>query len=1051
MFDLFFNMNISSEEVDRRFKISKYDPNTKKIYNMEENPPNDKKILEKLLPGIPGYDEKKLAEEKLRYEKNKSGICNFYKMMSNGVDNIYKNIDQMDKSNNNAINNNIEKSMEDIIFENYYKNIDLIVNLINEPKNLENHEEKNSEKNTIEDNKENKNNEEKKEEEKEEEEEEEKKEEKKEEEQNNQKVNEEDKIKDNSEKNKIENTEPKETEITLNIYNASEDISNQFENFALDYQNNLTNFIHFLSRQKYHIEFYLTKIQEDFMVYLNRKTDKTSIAKIYVDKYNSIVNSKPHLLKNKKVIDNLLNDIEDVAKSIWIKIQNKKNDDIKYLTDLKESKKLNFELEKFWEFALKIIENEVKKYLTTCEITIKYYLNLVGFLPEIIANIKNNSKVNESDDFLFKIDYSKYLFEGIENSDIFNNNNFLKEEIKEEEAETNEIKDNKKEENINKKESKKLKEKELLDETKSNLTEASKISKKSKIDKENVIEKNVQNLFMNLLKIIIRQDILMKPYKEKLKNHNIQDNSKTIKSSANKLNTSIVSTTSTKKVRKAPKIIYEEEFSNQIQIEKNKFKYRMMFLKNYIIKYLNIVIECFNSTYNSMDDWIITSVRNQNNALNELKNYLKKIMNKNNTKAKLDNFEFDTFDIYNKYKIDVSSILDKMNLNSYINTNKPENKDEEKKGLNLININNMSYSDKFVYNINDLMQIYNYLKTFGNEGCNYLIKYETVKEILVHKCFAKRKYESQSDNNNIQINFGNEDNESKNTEKINLFKTTYNKINFEENNGIPKAIKFLSNINFVNCLDNFSEYKNSYININDLFTCLILCGSELITSEKFIENIKEQTKKDNNILLSKDEFLSINLWFDEDKYLNIFADNREESFFTDEKNNTNKIKEIKNYLYEINEEEGKISLDKIINLLNKFDKNLQEEKIKDIENNDEELEKTNRESKKDEKLEEKEQEQNKEEVKDENLNKEEDKNKGEDNKKEIENKEKNQDNEEIKIINKSNEENELKENIKNGENISPINESELFSSSYKKFDKNEDIKNNFFNSMFYNQ
>ena len=162
----------------------------------------------------------------------------------------------------------------------------------------------------------------------------------------------------------------------------------------------------------------------------------------------------------------------------------------------------------------------------------------------------------------------------------------------------------------------------------------------------------------------------MEQYKEKLKNYNPQENSKTIKSSANKLNTSIVSTTSTKKVRKAPKIIYEEEFSNQIQIEKNKFKYRMMFLKNYFIKYLNIVIECFNSTYNSMDDWIITSVRNQNNALNELKNYLKKIMNKNNTKAKLDNFEFDTFDIYNKYKIDVSSILDKMNLNSFINTKK---------------------------------------------------------------------------------------------------------------------------------------------------------------------------------------------------------------------------------------------------------------------------------------------------------------------------------------------------------------------------------------------
>ena len=67
------------------------------------------------------------------------------------MENIYKNVEQMDKNNNNVINNNIENSMENIIFENYYKNIDLIINLINESKNIENHEEKNSEKNTIED------------------------------------------------------------------------------------------------------------------------------------------------------------------------------------------------------------------------------------------------------------------------------------------------------------------------------------------------------------------------------------------------------------------------------------------------------------------------------------------------------------------------------------------------------------------------------------------------------------------------------------------------------------------------------------------------------------------------------------------------------------------------------------------------------------------------------------------------------------------------------------------------------------------------------------
>ena len=1050
MFDLFVNLNISSEEVDRRFKISKYDPSTNKVYNMEENPPNDKKILEKLLPGIPGFDEKKLKEEKLSYEKNKSGVCNFYKMMSNGMENNYRNIDCMDKSNNNNINNNIENSMEKIIFENYCKNLDIINNIINEPKIADNSEEKHSDNNIeekvespikIEENKEDNKEENKNE-------------------PNNLKITEETKMTNNNvEKNITENSnaKPKEAEISINIYNNSEDISNQFELFANDYQNMLTNFIHFLSRQKYHMEFYLTKIQEDFLVYLNRKTDKVSVAKIYCNKYNAIVNSKPHLLNNKRVTDELLKDIEDVAKSIWINIQSKKNDDIKYLTDLKESKKLNLELEKFWEFALKIFENEVKKYLITCEIIIKYYLNLIGYLPEIISNVKNNSETDKPDDVLFKVDYLKYLFQGIDNSDIINNSNFLEEEKKEEEIK--EIKDDKeeKEEKMKKKGSKKdakkdklkiLEEKENHDETKSNLTQTNKISNSSKKTKENFIEKNVNNLFINSLKIIIRQDLLMKQYKEKIKSYNPLENSKLNKSSVNKLNASIITTSSTKKIRmKNAKIGYEEEFSHQIQIEKNKFKYRLMFLKSYIIKYFNIIIECFNSTYNSMDDWIIMSVRNQNNTLNEFSNYLRKVMKKQNQKVDLDSFEFDYFDNYRRYKIDVSSILDKMNLNSYINLKQPENQKGPSKDLILLNISDMPYIDKFIYNINDLMQIYSYLKSFGNEGCDYLIKYETVKEILIHKFFAKRKYEIVPSNiNNINpINLANEDNESKNTEKMNLFKNI-NKINFEENNGIPKAIKFLSNVNYFNCLDNFSEYKNNYININDLFTCLILCGSELITSDKFIENIKEQTKKENNILLSKEEFLNIKFWFDEDKYLNSFADIREEAFFKDEKNNINKIQKIKTSLFEINEDEGKVSLDKIINLLNKFDKNKVEEKSNEQENDDEQNE-SNREDKNKEKVEDNEQE--KEQISEQN--KEENENKEENNDKENEEKEKNQDNEEINIENKSNQDKDLKESVKNDEMSSPRNESELFSSSNKKFGKDDEIKNNFFNSIFYNQ
>ena len=1049
MFDLFLNFNINSEEVDRRFKISKYDPNTNKVYNMEENPPNDKKILEKLLPGIPGFDEKKLKEEKTSYEKNKTGICNFYKMMSNGLEMIYKNVEQMDKKYNNNINNNIENYMEKIIFENYYKNIDLIINIINQTKNSEISNEKNTEKINNEENKKNdekpiideeKKVEENKEEIKKEEEEEEKdiKEKK-----SIQIVIDETKMNNNNiEKNVTENAKTKETEISINIYNVSEDISNQFESFGNDYQNNLTNFIHFLSRQKFHIEFYLTKIQEDFIIYLNRKTDKEKIAKIYSQKYNAIVNSQPHLLNNEKVKDDLKNDIEDISKSIWLNIQNKKTEDIKYLNDLKNKKKLNEELEKFWEFALKIFEGEVKKYLITCEIIIKYYLNQIGFLPEIIENIKNKSEEKKSDEFLFKV----------------NNINFYEEEEKKEE----EIKEKKEEEKIKEKDDKKekiknLEENDIQNETKSNLNETNKISNSSKSKKEKIIEKNVQNLLLNSLKIIIRQDLLMKQFKEKIKNYNPQENSKLNKSTLNKLNTSMISSSSNKRGKmKVAKPGYEEEFSHQIQVEKNKFKYRLMFLKNYIMKYLDIIIECFNSTFNAMDDWIIMSVRNQNNALNEFSSYLKKIMNKQNKYIELDNFEFDTFDVYKRYKIDVPSILEKMNLNSYINPIKPENKKEETKELILINISDMSYSEKFVYNINDLMQIYNYLKSFGNEGCDFLIKYEIVEEILIHKFFAKRKYEIQlkSDSNN-QINSLNDDNESKNTE-LKTFIKLNNKINSEENNGIPKAIKFLSNVNYINCLDNFSEYKNNYVNINDLFTCLILCGSELISSEKFIEKLKEQLKNENNMYLSKEEFNSINFWFDEDKYLNSFADEKEEAFFKEEKNNINKIQKIKNSLYEINEEEGKISLDKIINILNKFDKNKAEEKSNDMDNIDDEQIASNRESKKEEKNLEQEIEKNKEE--DENKEEEIEKIQEEDNKenqkedvKDNKENDKIQENEEINVKEKIDKELDLKESVKNDEMTSPRNDSELFSSSNKKFVKRDDIKNNIFNGMFFNQ
>ena len=1103
MFDMFINLNIPSEEVERRYQNAKYDPTTKKIYNMEENPPTDKKIIEKLLPGVPNLDKEKLNDEKEIYEKSLYELNNFYKVMSNGKAKIYKNVEQIDKKYVKCINEGIENSMNEVIFDYYFKDIDLIIKDINKnnndiEKSCSDFEENKTdlEKNNILDNEtlKEKVNQEQVNKEKE-------NQEKVSQEQVNKKQENKENINQVQEEKNTENLESKKEgsdsinnsekkaynsnikDIKTSSYNFPEEISNQFEGFANNYKKSLINFIHFISRQKEHITLYLTKIQNEYVDFLNRRTEKANIAEIYINKYNSIFNNHPELFNNPKIYSDLNEDIENVGKALWLNIQNKKNEDVKHLQEIKEVGKLDNELEKLWEFILIIIEAEAKKYLVTCEIIIKYYLNQTGLLGNLLGIFENNLKINQSNEYLFKINHLKYIFKGIdvpENLFEINNSNDPEEEkieINEEKKENeiiledeNEIENNEKTK-IKKNEEENQNEENKKDITKTELneTQKSKVTRKTKV-KEKTIEEKIDILFMNSLKLIVRQDLLMKKYKENVKNFNPVE--KEIKKASAKnvlLNSSISSRSSKRKsklnrISKTGFILYIEELSNQIRIEKQKYKYRLMFLKSFFLKYYNLINECFNNTYNAMDDWIIMSVRSQNNSLNEFVDYLKKLLTKSNRRASLEDFEFDNFDIYRRYKVDISFIFEKLNLNSIVNLNAKNNEQINNNKINnneiiLINENEIPYPDKFVYNINDLMSIYNYLKNFGTEGCEYLVKYEYVQEILLHNYFCKKKYGDLSNINNINNNYDNEgnsveinNNSSENNNSINLIKSSSSNIIkvSEENNGIPKMVLFISNVNYIYFLNKFSEYDNKYININELFTSLIFIGSELITSERFLQLIKEQLPNINNmkhILLSQEEFLKLNFWFENDKYLNIYADEKEAELF---KEKETKIEKIKKSIFEINAEEGKIDLNKIIELLDKFNGKVEikEKKKKD------KIEEEN-------KIEVKEEEK-KEEVKKEEENKDIEKIEDKDNVN-IENKEKENENikeeenlndkkEEIINIEENEEKEDEEENQSDKESINQ-NESEVIkivAKDKKSKKKKDEISNNIFNALFFN-
>ena len=216
------------------------------------------------------------------------------------------------------------------------------------------------------------------------------------------------------------------------------------------------------------------------------------------------INSK--LTKNKKIHDELMQDILRVNNSIWVKVQMKKKDDINYLEEIKNSGQKEKYLNKFMELILKIYEVEIEKYLLKNEIIIKYYLDKVGLLANILG-IFEQSK----DEFLFKIDYKKYLYKNDTTNDHNSNNN-----------------------NISGTRSDFLYNTLSTNETQFSLNKEKEKNKNSDIISNN-LDKELKKIFKNSIKIIIRQERLNNNYIEKIKlvtnRHDIKDNKSNNKTS----------------------------------------------------------------------------------------------------------------------------------------------------------------------------------------------------------------------------------------------------------------------------------------------------------------------------------------------------------------------------------------------------------------------------------------------------------------------------------------------------------------------------------------
>ena len=833
--DLFINFDINSSEVDNRYNNLKYDPTTGRVYTTEEIATiNDKKLLERLEKGLPDINDESIKNMKTNYDKEIYNVSKLYKKMNNGLNTVYMNINQEDaeKKYMKEINPDIQNSIEEIVFKYFYKNVDETINNINENIVKKEQEEKGKENDDAK---------------------------KKEEQKDMNIIKEEDKI-----ANAINGVNNPIGKSTYSIYN---EIILNIDSLFPDYKLTIKSLIYFMSKQRKDIIIYLNQIQNEFIEFLNMKSEKNDIIEMYTKKYNTIFKLYPELRKNKKVCDDLMNDITNVSNAIWVNIQTKKEENIKYLEKIKNSGEKEKKINKFIAHILKLFEQEISIYLIKCEIILKYHLNKLGLLNDIMGIFQHSN-----DEFMFKIEYKKYLYhnfniESLANI-ISNNTNYsTKPEFK------NTLSTN---------------------ETQNKFSKTK--NKNNVLDFEKILENNLQKLFVNALKIIIRQDKLNSKYIDKIKlflskdnkyntNKGTSTNSKEISlknvkkgnissvSFPNNNNVSIITSRSSfkKKFKNINNQISnydsysEENVKNHLTEEKNILKYRLMYLISFVLKYIGIINDCYNNVFNNMDEWIIMNMDTQNNKLDEFIGYLKRALNKKFDEISMKGREFYYNDKYAKNKKLVLPIYKNLYPDSIINISKQFSKGDNFQ-KNLVKLQDLNYFQQYIYNINDLIIFYQAIKEYGLQTCEYFVKYEIVKELFMNYVINQKEYSYFYEDLSLP--------------KSNI---TNNNIISNNMNGVCKKMKFYSYEKIDKFIKIFCVYDNKYININELFTTLMIIGSELIDSEKFEKSISEyvpeEKRNKTKIILSLEEYMKIPLWFEEDKYLNELSDLSEEKIF----------------------------------------------------------------------------------------------------------------------------------------------------------------------------
>ena len=967
--DFIINLKVNEKEVDQRFQNIKYDPITDTIYtdlNDENNNKQglDKKVMERLVTEVPYLNKEIMQFYKEEYKSNISSIKTLYTKFGMYIDTKEIVLEEELNTNINFNDKEIKKCFQQIDFDTYVENNhinqDINDNInegdknssrqtkLNSPKKGENNTQKKTEKTEI-----------------------------KQElskthfyEQNLNKalnfiseeiINSLYKEKDKSDKlifyaknpelnnnnpeerikidPEVKNLEDKKRKVSLTqinkfsgesiffsfMQNNIDYILKNISEFNIKYNNNIGKFVYLINIQKNKIYQKLNSYQSSFVDYLNYKTKKRKLIRVFIKRYNEFF-EKNDFFQSDKAINEFNLDIEEISNDLWILINEKEKNLIKELNNIKNEGFMQKELEKF-HFNIKAM-----------------------FL-------------NETEKFIELINSIVYLYSHTNKTDIKNHEDIYS-----------------------------------LIETKINKNDIFKDILSIKIDDfdiNDLIEKiffNINIMFENSIKIIFSYEEIISKLLEEIK-YFVMISSKKIVKKSTKLLTSTNNNMSSSIGGIGP-ISPTEKLLKILQNEKDKYKYRILYLKYFSIKYITIINQTFQNIYNNLDQWIVTNISLQNDALNSVVSVFKNKLKEHqliDEKRDIAVIELDEFekkedeeensegkaDVIDLKPIDNSSmsqgrVYNKLNIDYLIKDNFVDINVEGIDGNNRNKIYKMSSPDEidnyklkesdFFFDINKFNEIFIKVK-------KYEIEPNIISKDLFYEIFIKQycidKYEENINNyskNNDEKNDNivrtlkkkktktikeeivqkNEETIEENNTTENL--TTKNNLDLNNINGICNALKMLNthqqsriyslykiyidnknkdnkeeNVNNEISNEEKKEYE-IYLNTNEIFTILALIGCKILNSieeENIFKDLKDKLLSGK--YLTRKDFIEYNFWFEKDLEYQKNINKQDETINKKSRKNTkdinNKIN-IKEFLFNLwKDDNGNMEFEKFMNIL----------------------------------------------------------------------------------------------------------------------------------------